>query len=93
MSSWNDWADRHVAGTGATEDHPRKQKPEFNEDRSFMLGGEAAFYNVVEGAVLLYSNAIEPWGVPIQADPSDLRAVERIARRLFREQNPDLPFE
>lgn len=73
-----------------------KQKLVFNEDNSFMLGGELAFYNVAEddaGAVLLHSNAIEPWGIRVQVDSTDLQAVERAARRLFRKQwGPDMPF-
>ncbi len=70
-----------------------KHKAVFDEDHAFMLGGELAFYNVVEGAVLLYSNAIEPWGVRVHVDPVDLVAVEHVARHLYRVQwGPDVPF-
>ena len=69
------------------------QKPVFNKDRAFMLGGELAFYNAYGGAVLLYSNAIDPWGIQLWVDPTDSAAVEVEARKLFRKQNPDLPYE
>ncbi len=72
---------------------PIEHKPILEEEHAFMLGGELAFYNVVDGAVLLYGNAIEPWGVHVHVDPVDIDAVEQVARRLFRKQNPDLPFE
>ncbi len=67
---------------------------EFDEGRSFMLGGELAFYRPIPivDAVKLYSNAIEPWGVQVVVDPTDSAAIEVEARKLFREQNPDLPY-
>lgn len=61
------------------------------QNRAFMLGGELCAYVINDEGARVYSNAIEPWGLHLPGATEETVAAE--ARVVFREQNPNLPFE